>query len=387
MKNGVIMFCKLSIFLLFIFTLSNAQVKNVDYNSATNVAEKWINIKNSSAKKGILQISKIDSISFNSEFLAYYVELSPTGYLIIPKYEAIVPIMFASEESSINFHENSDATNFFIEFIRQKNLDVETNKIKKEAKENNESKFNFFNSSKRKLDNQPLNLLTDTQVGPFIQTHFHQNSPYNNLCPMLSCGRAIVGCAATAFSQIMFYWHYPLNGNEDKTYYFNGANDCHNEGAGYITAHLTDPFDWSGSDEGLAELCFEVGNLFNMDYGYTGSFANCNSYQWPIDLAQYYNYANGADWEIISNYENDDAWFLMLQTELNYNRPLQYDFYPPGHAAVCDGWRTVSGIKQIHINYGWGGIADGWYSLDYHSNEGVIRYIILEKLLLQVQVI
>ena len=45
--------------------------------------------------------------------------------------------------------------------------------------------------------------------GPVMcQTHWHQSSPYNDLCPMSEDGtkRAVTGCVATAASQIIYYF-------------------------------------------------------------------------------------------------------------------------------------------------------------------------------------
>jgi len=44
---------------------------------------------------------------------------------------------------------------------------------------------------------------------------WHQDSPYNDQCPVLTPGsgeHCMVGCAATAMAQIMYYWKWPLTG-------------------------------------------------------------------------------------------------------------------------------------------------------------------------------
>ncbi len=52
-----------------------------------------------------------------------------------------------------------------------------------------------------------------------------------------------------------------------------------------------------------------------------------------------------------TNFSSGD-WFTAIQNNLNMNMPLQYEI--PNHSIVCDGWRVISGIKQYHMNYGWG---------------------------------
>ena len=50
--------------------------------------------------------------------------------------------------------------------------------------------------------------------------------------------------------------------------------------------------------------------------------------------------------------------------ELSQNRPVLYAGDPnddsDGHALVCDGYTSND---YFHFNYGWGGVADGFYKL------------------------
>jgi hypothetical protein len=59
------------------------------------------------------------------------------------------------------------------------------------------------------------------------------------------------------------------------------------------------------------------------------------------------------------------TWFNLIKAQLNANRPMTYGI--TDHAIVCDGWQEIGSpfiIKQYHMNYGWGGDADLWYTLD-----------------------
>lgn len=49
----------------------------------------------------------------------------------------------------------------------------------------------------------------------YMKPQWHQGSPYNDLCPVLTPGsdeHCVVGCVATAMAQIMYYWKWPANG-------------------------------------------------------------------------------------------------------------------------------------------------------------------------------
>ena len=55
-----------------------------------------------------------------------------------------------------------------------------------------------------------------------VTSVWHQNSPYNSDCPTLPDAPAcLVGCVATAMSQIMYYWQWPPTGTSSFTAVYN----------------------------------------------------------------------------------------------------------------------------------------------------------------------
>ena len=61
------------------------------------------------------------------------------------------------------------------------------------------------------------------KIGPLCKTSWDQKWPYNYYCPDLnrpfaSNGKSVVGCVATAMSQIMKYWDHPTQGTGSHTY-------------------------------------------------------------------------------------------------------------------------------------------------------------------------
>jgi hypothetical protein len=209
-------------------------------------------------------------------------------------------------------------------------------------------------------------------INPLLTTSWHQNSPYNESCPMGDGGRTVVGCGATAMAQIMAYWKYPSSGSGSRSYTWNGDQSCGGSTPSQtLSATFSDTYDWpnilnsyGGGEapvyrDAVSELCYEAGIAVRMDYGYCGSscyFSNVGS-----AFPTYFRYSNEIDAESRSSYGTADAWFAMLQAELNLYRPMFYYIY--SHFIVCDGWR-ISGNNEIHMNYGWGGSATSWYTLD-----------------------
>jgi hypothetical protein len=216
------------------------------------------------------------------------------------------------------------------------------------------------------------NLDAATSCPPLLTTAWNQGSPYNSFCPMGDGGRCAVGCVATASAQILAYWRSPTNGTGSHSYLWSGDNSCGGSTPSQtLSATYSDEYDWAnirnsynGSEtqaqkDAVAELCYEVGVAFNMDYGRCGSGAS-TSYATTV-FPTYFAMASDIDVESRSAYGTADAWFAILQADLNNGWPMQYRINT--HSIVCDGWQ-VAGSNQIHLNYGWGGSCTAWYTVD-----------------------
>ncbi|HEY3296301.1 MAG TPA: C10 family peptidase [bacterium] len=210
-------------------------------------------------------------------------------------------------------------------------------------------------------------------IQPLVTTSWHQNAPFNNLCPLgQGGGHCAVGCVATACAQILAFWGYPAAGTGSHSYAWNGDQSCGSNIPGAtLSATYSDSYDWGnmldsyvGSETAaeqtaVAELSYEVGVALNMDYGVCGSGANTASVASILPL--YFGYAGGIEIQYRNAYSTAAAWFTMLQEDLNIGRPMQYRIQ--SHSIVCDGWR-VSGGNQIHLNYGWNDGHTTWYTVD-----------------------
>jgi hypothetical protein len=56
------------------------------------------------------------------------------------------------------------------------------------------------------------------------------------------------------------------------------------------------------------------------------------------------------------------AWFQQIKLQINRGLPILYRIYK--HAIVADGWQEVFDLNQVHMNYGWGGSHNAWYTVD-----------------------
>ena len=210
-----------------------------------------------------------------------------------------------------------------------------------------------------------------------LTTKWDQDSPYNLYCPEYAGGpggRCYAGCVATAMSQIMKYWNYPLQGQGSLTYTSSGP--------GYPTfPNLSANFgqttyDWDNmpatlsnssaqvEKEAIGTLMYHCGVSVRMKYAPDGSGAQSTDV--PAAICNYFKYTNQASHRERSNYSYAD-WFRMLKEHIDMGWPVYYsgcdDGTPtPGcHAFVCDGYDDAG---LMHWNFGWSGTGNLFIDFD-----------------------
>ena len=97
-----------------------------------------------------------------------------------------------------------------------------------------------------------------------------------------------------------------------------------------------------------------------MNYG-TGSSSASPSWI-PYALKNYFGYANDAT-EIYHSDYTPAEWDERIYHELLHQRPVIYSANTSsgsGHSFICDGY---DGNGLYHINWGWGGLSDGYFRL------------------------
>jgi hypothetical protein len=192
-----------------------------------------------------------------------------------------------------------------------------------------------------------------------------QTEPYNNLCPEDGPGRALAGCVATAMGVIMKYHQWPEKGTGSHSYTtqslqiplsadFNVAYDWDNMPDAYNRR-------WSAAQrQAVATLIYHCGVAANMDYTYEAS----GSSGWDASraLTDYFGFDQGLSM-ICRDLYTTAEWYDLLRNELNENRPLLYGGNTKdeeGHLFVIDGYDSQD---YFHVNWGWSGIANGYYQL------------------------
>lgn len=206
---------------------------------------------------------------------------------------------------------------------------------------------------------------TEDRIEPLVQVTWNQGTPYNAYCPTVSGGpggRAYVGCVAVAMGQALSVVRYPLRGKGTKSY---------TSPMGLLSVNFdTEPdYNWdailSGANnyDEVARLLYHCGVLIDMEYGADGSGARTENI--PHYFIQYYGLPETCVCYSRDRYQGgDDAWRELLRSELKRGRCVIYagnEGNQVGHCFNLDGW---DGFNQYHINWGWGGVNNGYFTLD-----------------------
>ncbi|MBQ0019646.1 MAG: C10 family peptidase [Bacteroidales bacterium] len=219
------------------------------------------------------------------------------------------------------------------------------------------------------------------QVPQLMSTVWGQMEPYNSMCPLEYdrngnvVGRTLVGCVATACTQIMNYLQYPTQGTGKYTDV--QTTDAWGKPVPLTVDFADYTFDYSkmqdtytpGSYKAeeaheVAELSYACGVSFAMIYGTGASGTYLDSA--AVSLKKHLGFPNIKYYSRGSYLE--DKWMDIIFDELSHNRPVAYggadDIFTiggGGHCFVFDGY-DANGL--VHVNWGWYGRNDGYYDVN-----------------------
>lgn len=191
--------------------------------------------------------------------------------------------------------------------------------------------------------------------GPLLKTEWAQGQGFNAQVPFTGCtgnayDRALVGCVAVAMAQVMKYHQYP------NTFNWNAMDNI------YATAETARLMADIGASDGV-----------NMTYGCIVSGAYSEDIAGALKRKYKYSSANFGDFNSAT-----------VKSEISNGRPVLLSgknlSKKEGHAWVADGYRSDMIYSSdcnnswtylyLHMNWGWGGYSDGYYSFDNWTGGG-----------------
>lgn len=212
-------------------------------------------------------------------------------------------------------------------------------------------------------------------VEPLIRTKWNQNDPYNTICSEKVGQQVPTGCVATSMAQVMNYWQYPVSGKSSNSYNLNDKCELSADfrSTTYDWANMRDAYgnytpegasrtiyaEYTPEQaEAVATLMYHCGVACEMNY--TKESSGSSDYKQYIALNKYFNYDKGMRL-VQRSWFTDAEWDELLLNELYEHRPVLYSALTvlnEGHSFVCDGF---DGNGYYHFNWGWAGMADGYY--------------------------
>ncbi|MCK5127120.1 MAG: C10 family peptidase [candidate division Zixibacteria bacterium] len=361
---------------LLLLLISPAKAELASDSDMRLVAENWLTyiVAETGDWGGSSQpvIQSEEDIFVNDTLIGRYYMISSGGYIIVPTLRELPAVKAYTDETSIGDIYAVDGFAALIREVLKSRIDMfveqygslEASQSASEplfGQANTQTWDTYAVSNKEFAESFSKSLSSTLEgVGPLLTTSWHQRSPYDALCPPGDGGTTLVGCVSTAASQIIYYHQWPPTGVGNHSYYWGGDNSCDGSSPGMsLSADFSDEYLYDYSNASMAEICYEMGVAYNMDYGVCGSGAYTlnGDYIFP----QYFRYDGSAQSIYRSSY-TAQSWFDIIKGQINQYHPTLYRI--SGHAIVCDGWRISGVTNQYHMNYGWGGSQNLWYAVD-----------------------
>jgi hypothetical protein len=186
---------------------------------------------------------------------------------------------------------------------------------------------------------------------------WNQDAPFNKMV----IGDCMTGCVATSMAQVMHYHRWPPRGTGSHSFLWQGHTELSVDFSQSV-------YDWDnmlpfyGGDytdeqaDAVARLMYDCGVSIDMNYGNSSGAMTADVL--PA-LINYFDYDNGVRRVMRDEYPMDE-WTQLLCNELESQRPIMFEGRngSSGHSFVMDGYNSEG---YFHINWGWGGIANGYY--------------------------
>lgn len=228
-----------------------------------------------------------------------------------------------------------------------------------------------------------------------LKSRWHQDSPYNDLCPVIADGniKTAAGCVAIAAGQVAYYWkkdNPQFTSDDTPTYPYGSAPVTYSvpKGTEYQWELMKDYYNNFESEEekqAVARLIYIIGTSAYLQYG-SSTGGQIDDVVSPFSKQLKLNAKKTKK----SDY-SQSGWEQLIYDNLLKSRPVVYagSTGNSGHAVVIDGYNAA--LNLFHFNFGWGGSGDGYYTIDdatgmngYSSGQECLCDIYPQKLNMEV---
>jgi hypothetical protein len=344
----------------------------VDSGTALSVAQGVARLHGLAAAPSLAQIDEAD----DGSLLLYLIELEPTGFVIVPGNRDLPPVIGYSFDDPFPVAPSERSilldllhTDLVARLDRLPDLPPERIQANRGRWE---TLLDLDSGPERGLQYWPP--LGSTPTGGWLQASWHQSSPYNDQCPLdpVAGGRSLAGCPAVAMGLIIDY-HRNTNGvqlDDSDDYYHSYAGrqywiDDDWQSTGFpsfqdLSASLASLDQRYARNEpttatDAAALVFACGVAARQVF--TSSVSGTFGVDQAVDA---YTRFGLEGFELLDGTEPDLD--KRLSDNMKHGQPAHLAVVDSagtsGHNLVIDGYNSDG---YYHLNFGWGGSANGWY--------------------------
>ncbi|CAA0218885.1 Probable C10 family peptidase, streptopain, precursor containing a C-terminal secretion signal [Tenacibaculum maritimum] len=372
--------------LILLFSFKNSFADQIDKETAISIATKWINFKRQTHGNTLQnstfspkEFASIKEVSFKKQIVYYIVNFKKGGFVIVAASNSTKPILGYSNNSFFDASSKNPTTknllNAYKTFVYK---NVLAQKVKRE-KTDSHNKWNQL------LKKSPKNQFKAKMIIPFMgDILYKQSQGFEKFCPSSDDEKAVVGCVATAMAQVMRYWEFPTTGKSQTSY--------NHKKYGAISVNFENQrYDWDNmskinADDENAKLSYHAGVSVKMNYGISSNGGSSARTRDALSaLKKNFKYHKDAKMIYKHNY-SDVEWSNIIKEQLDEKRPVLYtgrseNLLDPtalssGHLFTLDGYDATEQGDFFHINWGWGGRSNGFFSLtDMVTHDGRYNWI------------
>lgn len=342
------------------------------------------------------QVRSAQSFDSDEIQLAWMVNLSPQGFLLISSSEELRPVLAYSFLN--NFRNEGEEGRIFQTLIKS---DIESRLAfpVKDIAEKHKIAAEWEallsgNKTKTRYEQWPPEGTTPT--GGWLFENWTQSAPYNAMCPLdgNTHQRSLAGCPATAMSMIlnclMDVRGTQLSDDDDYYHSYGSGNqywiDDDWEDFGFpdfptLNLYLDSiQYNYEShkplNTDQVAALNFACGVALKQVF--SSSISGTYGIEQAADAWQRFGYS-----ESRLVYDSDTSLCADLAENIKHGWPAHLGLVDPpptsvGHNVVVDGYNTD---EYYHFNFGWGGNSNGWYTMPPKNipyNLTVIEGIVLD---------
>lgn len=273
------------------------------------------------------------------------------GFVVVSGDSRTLPVLAYSDNGSFDYATAPEPVLWFLSMYEQA-----IDGLSAEAHDDN----------RMRMPNKRLRISSNAPY--LLTTQWNQGHPYNLECPVINGTHAVTGCVATAMAQVINYENKTRRVSTIPDYWLNDQ---------YLEVLPAREFNFGNLDNSeIAHLMRYCGQSVGMNYGIDESGAEVERI--PEALRNYFGWEPEIHIINRSDY-NNQHWNRIVSEEVAAGHPLIYSALNEsgaGHAFVVDGVDN----DYFHVNWGWGGTADGFYSFQPFAEDNKADYILYQRI-------